>query len=673
MLRIGLSLSLVVPCLGATLSCTTVVVRESRPLHVRVDTPQQAYYLGEDVLSWSTLLVSRDRKTRETAARTLVDGGAAALPVLGSLLRMPFEPVQLAAREVVQSIGRPAVPMLCGLTTNVQPRTRFHAVNALHALAPEARDGIPFLARALLDPYPAVAMDAARALAAMGADAAGAVGLLERALLHEVREVRTASAGALAAIGPSAASAWRSLSIALGDSHPSVRRSAAVALGAIGKNSAPAVPRLLARLDVPNVHVRVSIVEALGSIGVEATDALDALHAVSKDPALKSQVAWAVARIEGRETPARSSAATSRPIRLEPHTAAHATAESWRMFCGGTDRNAVVRDAKIPHEWDTRSGENIRWSAPLGSETYGTPMVSSGRVYIGTDNAHPRVAGVRDEQGILYALRESDGQLLWQDAAPSLGRGIDNFLLPTTTSSPLLADSRLYYLTAQGVLRCLEQSDDDATLVWKLDLGAELGVFPHEAPNCAALPFGDALLLCTSNGVDETHANIPAPRAPSFIAVHRRTGRVLWSVVGPSPRVLHGQWSSPALIEVRGRELALFGGGDGQLYALDAASGKEIWRFDGNPVNAVWRRGSDVDGRAGRNSIIACPVVHDGRVHVTAGTFPMMGVYIYALDAATGQVLWVNDNSHDRFLSELSPRPDCFASIAPRGGTGCPR
>jgi len=95
-----------------------------------------------------------------------------------------------------------------------------------------------------------------------------------------------------------------------------------------------------------------------------------------------------------------------------------------------------------------------------------------------------------------------------------------------------------------------------------------------------------------------------------------------------------------------------------------------MWKFTGGPSNrkmlmagrlvSAWR-------------ISTRPVVHDGRVHVTAGTFPMMGVYIYALDAATGQVLWVNDNSHDRFLSELSPRPDCFASIAPRGGTGCPR
>jgi outer membrane protein assembly factor BamB len=47
--------------------------------------------------------------------------------------------------------------------------------------------------------------------------------------------------------------------------------------------------------------------------------------------------------------------------------------------------------------------------------------------------------------------------------------------------------------------------------------------------------------------------------------------------------VLHGQWSSPVAANVNGRMQVLFGGGDGWLRAYDAASGHEVWRFDGNP------------------------------------------------------------------------------------------
>jgi len=105
------------------------------------------------------------------------------------------------------------------------------------------------------------------------------------------------------------------------------------------------------------------------------------------------------------------------------------------------------------------------------------------------------------------------------------------------------------------------------------------------------------------------------------------------------------------------------GSDDGYVYCLDH-QGNVVWTFSGGPSNrkmlmagrlvSAWR-------------ISTRPVVDNGRVYVTAGTFPMMGVYIYALDAGTGKPLWVNDASHDRFCSELGPRPDCFASVAPRG------
>src|SRR4051812_2952726 len=39
-----------------------------------------------------------------------------------------------------------------------------------------------------------------------------------------------------------------------------------------------------------------------------------------------------------------------------------------------------------PFEWDVAAGQNIRWTAPLGSTTYGTPAVCNGVVYVGTNN-----------------------------------------------------------------------------------------------------------------------------------------------------------------------------------------------------------------------------------------------------------------------------------------------
>lgn len=80
--------------------------------------------------------------------------------------------------------------------------------------------------------------------------------------------------------------------------------------------------------------------------------------------------------------------------------------------------------------------------------------------------------------------------------------------------------------------------------------------------------------------------------------------------------MLHGQWSSPVAIDVSGRTQVLFGGGDGWLRAYDAASGREIWRFDGNPKDARWL---PRPGVLSRSSIIALPVFTDRRVFVAMG------------------------------------------------------
>jgi len=101
--------------------------------------------------------------------------------------------------------------------------------------------------------------------------------------------------------------------------------------------------------------------------------------------------------------------------------------------------------------------------------------------------------------------------------------------------------------------------------------------------------------------------------------VKKQSGEVVWSAIGPGDAVLHGAWSSPVAANVNGRVQVLFGGGDGWLRAYDAMSGHEVWRFDGNPKDARWL---PRPGVLSRSSIIASPVVADGRVIVAMGLSP---------------------------------------------------
>jgi outer membrane protein assembly factor BamB len=106
------------------------------------------------------------------------------------------------------------------------------------------------------------------------------------------------------------------------------------------------------------------------------------------------------------------------------------------------------------------------------------------------------------------------------------------------------------------------------------------------------------------------------------VAVNKHSGEVAWTAVGAGADVLHGQWCSPSLAVVNGRVQVLSGGGDGWLRAYDAASGEELWRFDGNPKDAPWRPRPGVFSRC---PIVAPPVYADGRVFVAMGEDPSHG------------------------------------------------
>jgi outer membrane protein assembly factor BamB len=329
-------------------------------------------------------------------------------------------------------------------------------------------------------------------------------------------------------------------------------------------------------------------------------------------------------------------------------------------------RTTVIDAGHPPVDWDTTTGRNIVWKIELGNETYGRPVVAGDVVYVGTDNARRLNPAYQDDAGVLMAVQAKDGQLLWQDVAPRMERGLREFLLPSTTSAPYVEGNRLYYVTAECQLRCLDTQgfrDDEndgpyrdevfrdhtsADMVWELDMCGRLGVFPHEATNSEVLPVGDLLMVSTSNGQNEGHTLVPSPRAPSLIAVDKRSGDVVWRAIGAGAQVLHGQWSSPVAADVNGRIQVLLGGGDGWLRAYDAASGHEVWRFDGNPKDARWL---PRPGVLSRGSIIASPVFADGRVIVAMGQSPGHGngpSLIHAInpngqgDVTASRLLWTS-------------------------------
>ena len=49
-------------------------------------------------------------------------------------------------------------------------------------------------------------------------------------------------------------------------------------------------------------------------------------------------------------------------------------------------RNLVSAERGLPAQFDPANGANIKWRAKLGTEAHSTPVISGGRVFIGTNN-----------------------------------------------------------------------------------------------------------------------------------------------------------------------------------------------------------------------------------------------------------------------------------------------
>lgn len=180
-----------------------------------------------------------------------------------------------------------------------------------------------------------------------------------------------------------------------------------------------------------------------------------------------------------------------------------------------------------------------------------------------------------------------------------------------------------------GRLLCempVELLDQEADVVWSLNMMRELGVSPHNMSNCSPLIVGDWLFVCTSNGVDDSHRYLPAPDAPSFIALDRWTGKLLWSDKSPGLNIQHAQWASASYGTFAGQPQVIFPGGDGWVYAFDPrgdgqGNSKILWKFDANFKDSKFTIG----GRGTRNEIIAFPAIYDGLVYIVTGQDPEHG------------------------------------------------
>ena len=107
-----------------------------------------------------------------------------------------------------------------------------------------------------------------------------------------------------------------------------------------------------------------------------------------------------------------------------------------------------------------------------------------------------------------------------------------------------------------------------------------------------------------------------------------------------------------------------FGSDDGHLYCLNASDGALQWKFRAVPS------GRKILGNGRLISVWPVrggPVLADETIYFAAGVWPMEGVFVYALDAQSGQVKWVNDRCGTLYGKQPHVGAEALGGLSPQG------
>ena len=304
------------------------------------------------------------------------------------------------------------------------------------------------------------------------------------------------------------------------------------------------------------------------------------------------------------------------------------------------------------HALDSATGQEL-WTFPSdalnGDHAWTTPAVANGIVYFGVNRPIP----------VVYAVNATTGQEVWHHTGP----------IANIVSSPTLIDGRLYVAFTDGSIRALDATNGQ--IIWNVTHTAGA----YSSPAIAA---GRLYIAIHNQGL---------------LALDANTGSELWLAPMPGP-----QWSSPAVDNGR-----VFVGSrdDHKLYAFDAITGNTLWTattsdwvqtspavgngvvYIGNNSGNVYAYNAETGGLVWQSAVApgfaigSSPTVANGVLYIASALDASATHFdgkLYALDAATGQVLFSdfvseNDEGESRWV-QASPTVDGGVVYIPNYGDG---
>jgi outer membrane protein assembly factor BamB len=289
----------------------------------------------------------------------------------------------------------------------------------------------------------------------------------------------------------------------------------------------------------------------------------------------------------------------ARAIMVIAMTAACGWAPAWSADWPqwqGPDRNAISKEKGLLQEWPA-DGPPLAWKIKGLGGGDSAPSIADGRIF---------VMGTRGDEEAVWALSEKDGKELW---AKTLGPKPQQRMPQSQEGpgcTPTVDSDRLYVLSMDGDLACLQAKDGE--VVWQRSLTKDFGgQVPMWSYRESPLVDGEKV-VCTPGGPDAL-----------IVALNKTNGETIWKSQLPPA----GEQARPAAPPGRGRGGFGRGPGGGAAYssiiAIDAAGQRQYVQLTAKTVVGVaaddgkflWR----YDAPANSNAInCSTPLFHDGLV-----------------------------------------------------------
>jgi outer membrane protein assembly factor BamB len=305
-----------------------------------------------------------------------------------------------------------------------------------------------------------------------------------------------------------------------------------------------------------------------------------------------------------------------------------APAEQQASFRAGGDHAGVYSSSPI------RRIAGARWRFQTRGPVRSSPAVAGGVVFVGSGDHH------------LYALEEGTGKEIWRFET---GGPVD--------SSPAVSGDTVYFEGGDAQVYAVNRRDGRER--WRFSLGKDLPFtwgydYHHSSPVVEGerlfIGGGDGYLYALSTSTGKLRWRFSAggrirssPAAAGgvvycasmegvFYALDADSGKLRWKYETEGATIDLSKWgfdrrsiySSPSIA----RGIVTFGSRDAHQYALDARTGRLLWRF-GHPVaftpdhaELAWVEGS--------------PAIADGISYVGSSD----GHFVNAIDLKSGREIW---------------------------------